>query len=233
MAMFLRRKALLSAVYRYLPEIDVKVSAAEVFVEHEYNTLTLEVTNRGYGIARDIEIRLRGEFDVTGDCCIPGLAPKKSKSLLVSVRPHKDHYGKVPLEVVVTYKDPLSKIHDNPYSTNVDVRQQELLDRLAASSTPVQITIQELYQHGARKVEGDEIHGRAQIGDRVDIKRGERAGMTVEHGETGDRVQIRRNGHPVRRCPVCNVPSTDPEEQYCSECGAPLDSECTDRSAER
>lgn len=214
--------------YRHLPEVEVRVVAEGVFVEYEYNTLQLEVANRGYGVARDIDIQLRGEFDVTGDCCIRGLAPQGTKSLEVSVRPHKEHYGpKVPLEIAVTYEDRHGSSYPFSHHVYVSVNQQGILAGL--SETPLQINIQELYQPGAKKVGGDEIQAGAQIGDRVDIRRGGGGGLTLESGETGNRVQIRRGG-PVRRCPNprCNVPVNDPEGRYCSECGAPLDEERND-----
>ena len=206
--------------YRLLPEVDVRVIAEKVFVEREYNTPDLEVTNRGYGLAREIEVRLRGEFDIDGDCCIRGLRPQKSQPLEVSVRPHKGHFGPaVPLEVTVIYQDRHGTPYDFVYRARVHVEQQGILAGLGAT-TPLQINIQELYQRGARRVD-TEVHDGGQVGDKVEINRGGARGMTIQSGEAC--VQVRRNGAPVRRCPICNVPEKDAGQNYCSDCGAPLD----------
>ena len=219
--------------YRRLPELDVRVLANEVFVELEYNDLDLEVTNRGYGLARRIAVDLRGEFDIDGVLLIRALRPQKSQSLKVSVRPHKGHFGKVPLLVSVTYEDPDGNPQDFVRRARVQVEQQGLLAGMA-TPTPFQINIQELYQRGAKKVD-TEVHDGGQVGDKVEINRGpgligeqvdtDQSGgggprMTIESGDAC--VQVRRNGALVRRCPVCNVPEKDPGQNYCSDCGAPL-----------
>ncbi|HEX9439710.1 MAG TPA: PQQ-binding-like beta-propeller repeat protein, partial [Roseiflexaceae bacterium] len=92
--------------YRQLPEVVVMGEAHEAFVEYEWNALTLRVENSGYGLARDVTIALRGEFDVEGKLQILSLPPKRSVALEISMRPHREQYGpKVPLEIVVLYDD--------------------------------------------------------------------------------------------------------------------------------
>jgi len=92
--------------HRHLPDVAVAGEAHEALVEYEWNTLTLRVENIGYGLARDVTIELRGEFDVKGNLHIAGLPPKKLVSLEVAMRPHHGQYGpKVPLDIVVLSED--------------------------------------------------------------------------------------------------------------------------------
>lgn len=92
--------------YRRLPEVVVSGGAQCVFIENEWNTLQLRVENIGYGPARDVEVVLRGKFDVDHPRPIASLAPKRAELLELPVRPQMGHYGpKVPLEVSVIYLD--------------------------------------------------------------------------------------------------------------------------------
>jgi outer membrane protein assembly factor BamB/tetratricopeptide (TPR) repeat protein len=92
--------------YRHLPELVVAGAAHEAFVEFEWNALTLQVENTGHGVARDVAITLDGAFDVAGALQIASLPAGKSRTLELSMRPHREQYGpKVPLEIVVEYAD--------------------------------------------------------------------------------------------------------------------------------
>lgn len=231
--------------YRRLPEVEVRVIPQGPFVEYQFNTVTLEVTNIGYGIASDINIQLEGKFDVDGDCCVRGLPSQRTKKLIVTVRPHKEQYGRLMLGIVVTYQDRNRREYDFQGSTIVEVSPDEFLPGITRGMTPPQIVIQEYYQPGARRIEGDEVHSGGQVGDRVEIRRegigqsprrrseekdrvvGDRVEIDRAAGdrlvlEDEEGVQVRRVG-PVRRCPVCNLPTQDPDQRYCSDCGAPLD----------
>lgn len=205
--------------YRHLPELAVTVKAEGEFIENEYNTLTLTLINQGFGIARNIHIQIQGTFDVVGECVALGLRPGAEKPIDVQVRPHKGHYGpSVPLGIQIEYEDrqgtPYPPIQ---YTTTIAVSREGGLLGALSSATPLNITIQELYQH-SKKIGGDEVHG--QKGDKVEINRG--SGVTADSGVEGDRVVMRAGAAAVRRCPICNVPTTDPEQHYCSDCGAPL-----------
>ena len=228
--------------YRRLPHLAVQVQAAEEFVEYQYNELHLTLHNHGFGIARDINVQFEGEFDVTGECCLRGLVPQRSKNLIMSIRPHKDQYGpSVPLKIVVTYHD----MNQDPYrfqnTVRIAVNPERSLEQIFGA-TPLSINIGELYERGARKVggdsfeggsikaEGDVLNGEAQKGDRVEMHRETSTGrntaqsrVTASEQERGPKV-TRRDAGPVRRCPICNVPTSDPEQRYCADCGAPLPS---------
>ena len=228
--------------YRRLPHLAVQVQATEEFVEYQYNELHLTLHNHGFGIARDINVQFEGEFDVTGECCLRGLVPKRSKNLVMSVRPHKDQYGpSVPLKIVVTYHD----MNQDPYqfqnTIRIAVNPERSLEQIFGA-TPLSINIGELYERGARKVGGDSfeggsikaggdvLSGEAQKGDRVEMHRETNMGrdtaqsrVTASEQERGPKV-TRRDAGPVRRCPICNVPTSDPEQRFCADCGAPLPS---------
>lgn len=225
--------------FRRLPDIEVKVQAADRFIEYRYNILNLTVQNRGFGIARSIDIHFEGAFDVSGECCIAGVPPGRSKKLTMSVRPHKEQYGdSVPLQIVVTYQDQKGTPYQFQERTRIAVDPERTLQHLFGSATPLSINIGEYYQHGARKVGGDSfegggfkaggdvLQGDAQKGDRVEMHRSSSLGggaTASDAAPSGPKVTHRKVG-PVRRCPICNLPTTDPERRYCTDCGAPLPS---------
>ncbi|MGH2543525.1 MAG: PQQ-binding-like beta-propeller repeat protein [Ardenticatenaceae bacterium] len=102
-----REAACRKAVHRFrrLPDIVVHGVAQTAFVENEWNTLRLEVKNAGYGPAGEINVLLRGSFDVQGET-IRGLRPQSAAMLDLFIRPHEDQIGpKVPMEIVVVYED--------------------------------------------------------------------------------------------------------------------------------
>jgi hypothetical protein len=146
------------------------------------------------------------------------------------------------LRITVTYRDREGVQYNHEEMVRIAVNPERSLERLFGTSTPLNINIGELYQSGARRIngdayeggsiraEGDVLNGDAQKGDRVEIRRDARSsgdrGRAREAstpGSAGPKV-TRRDAGPVRRCPICNVPTTDPEQRYCSDCGAPLPS---------
>jgi len=125
--------------YRHLPAITVSGGAQQAFVEYEWNILKLRVRNAGYGPATNITTTLRGAFDTDGNLTIARLAPKKSASLDISLRPQREQYGPaVPLEIGITYAD----INGGQYSV-----KQRILIRVTShgsvpeSTTPLEIDI--------------------------------------------------------------------------------------------
>jgi len=208
--------------FRHLPELVVRVIFEEAFIENEYNTLKLQIENRGFGLAKGIELHLEGEFDVKEGCCISGLPPGKTRVLEVSLRPHKDHYGpKVPMTLVISYLDEQGQPHDLRTDARVPVAQAGFLAGLPAGATPLQVHIGEWYGAGAKKVSGHEVHAGGQVGDRAEVHR-EGVQLSTEGEKSGDQVRVRPGAEQVRRCPTCNLPTSDPEQHYCSDCGTPL-----------
>lgn len=140
--------------YRHLPEVQVHGEAQDMFVEYEWSTLELRVENTGFGPARNIRIGLRGKFDARGKRQIHALLPQQARILELFIRPRKHQVGpKVPLEVVVTYKDS----QDNLYRVNqfiaVGVTGK---DDLRGQAIPLRVHIQgDLVHPGTKTQEGD------------------------------------------------------------------------------
>ncbi len=119
--------------YRQLPAITVSGGTQHAFVEYEWNILKLRVRNAGYGPATNITTILRGAFDTDGNLTIARLAPKKSATLEVSLRPQREQYGPaVPLEISVTYDD----VKGGQYS----VKQRIPIRVMPQGSAPESIT---------------------------------------------------------------------------------------------
>ncbi|MBN1954428.1 MAG: PQQ-binding-like beta-propeller repeat protein [Anaerolineae bacterium] len=207
--------------YRRLPDVDVQPVAEEGFIEHQFSQMRFKVVNNGYGPARGITLQFEGAFDFSGDCCVPGLAPQRDKELPLSIRPHRDNYGDVPLWISVTYEDLQGNTYEKKKLATIPVNPASILSGLGVS-TPLQINIQEMYQAGARRVE-QEVQSGARVGEWVEIKRGG-GGVEMTSSPNGEHVRVRKGTGPIRRCPnpECNVPIKDPEQRFCSECGAPL-----------
>ena len=211
--------------YRQLPEVLVSGKARETFIENEWNVLDLQVQNVGFGIACNICIALSENFQTRREKTVIGLSAAEQRSLEVHARPREGEYGaRVPLDIVVTYEDTRGQRYQVTQVESVCVVRQG--SGILGRATPLEVHVHgDLVEPGAKKVAGHEVQAGGQIGDKVEIRRGGGSGLTLESGETGNRVQIRRGGPPVRRCPECNLPISDPEQRYCSDCGAPLDQE--------
>lgn len=125
--------------YRKLPDVVVRIKAQKTFVEYEWNTLTLEVRNNGFGPALDVDVRMDGPFDVSGRTDIDGVAPKAAKGLEIFMRPQEGQYGKVPLLIRVVYTD----IHGSRYevSSHAPVRVVQK-DTAFDTRTPLEMAIE-------------------------------------------------------------------------------------------
>jgi hypothetical protein len=92
--------------YRKLPEIVIGENKHQVFIEYEWNTLTLQLENSGYGLACNIDIDVHGTFDLGGDRRVWSLPLGQSVLHDLVVRPQRGQYGPtVPLKIVVSYED--------------------------------------------------------------------------------------------------------------------------------
>ena len=205
--------------FRRLPDISVEVRAEDAFIENQYNILKLHVTNQGYSVARDIEISLEGRFDIlSDDCCISGLAPERSKSLEISLRPQKDHYGpKVPLKLTLNYYDQHRELYTSRTEAHIFVAQAGLLGSLGSTPTPMHVHIG-TYQPGATNIQGHQVQAGGHVGDETKITRY----SSESHITRDSPVRVRPGAENVRRCPACNLPTSDSEQRYCSDCGTPL-----------
>ncbi len=213
--------------YRRLPEVVVQGTAQEAFVENEWNVLDLQARNVGFGIARNIRIELSRNFETRRKETIRGLPEKQFRSLTVYARPREGETGaRVPLDIIITYEDVRGNHYQVAQTESVRVVQRGSSILGMRGATPLEVHIHgDLVEPGAKKVTGHEVQAGGQVGDKVEVHRGGRGTLTMESGDTGNRVQVRRTDSPVRRCPNpgCNLPVSDPEQRYCPDCGAPLD----------
>lgn len=209
--------------FRHLPELVVQVIAENTFIENEYNTLRLQVENRGYGVARNIQVEMEGEFDAGEGCCLNVVQAGRTKTLEVTLRPHKGNYGKVPLVLKVTYLDIQGDHYEMQNAVRVTVMQAGYLPGLGTVATPTNLNLT-IYQPGSHRVEGSEVNINrvmAQGGGGLSAGSGGQFGEEAALTQEG-RVSVRPGAERVRRCPVCNLPTDDPGQHYCTDCGTPL-----------
>jgi outer membrane protein assembly factor BamB len=226
--------------HRHLPDIAVEGEARSVFEEYTWNDLVLRVRNAGFGRAGRISVELRGRFDVGGRTTIDSLGPgEPAASLVLRARPQKEEWGPaVPLEIVVAYEDIAGHGYEVSMSMSVHVEKAGGLAGLLDGRTPLSINI-----HGdvvRDKFGGHQVQSGGQAGDRVEINKGERGARPAPQGGPvgdrvevnrggvvmsceGERVQVRGEGAPVRRCPRCNLPIEDLGHRYCPDCGTALE----------
>jgi tetratricopeptide (TPR) repeat protein len=210
--------------FRRLPEVVVRGKAEDVFLEGEWNVLDLVVENTGFGTACNVEIALSDNFETRYTATIEGLLKSKRGTLKVHARPLEGEVGaRVPLDIIVTYQDLRGNHYELRKVTSVQVARPSR--GFLGRETPFEIHLHgDMIEPGAKKVTGHEVQAGGQVGDKVEIRRGENRGVSIQSGETGEKVQFQRKGD-VRRCPSCNLPIQDPEQQYCPDCGSPLDEE--------
>ncbi len=202
--------------YRRLPELSVQGQARDIFVEEEFNVLDLEVSNVGFGPAYRIGLALSENFETRRLQEMEGLPAGESQLLQVHARPRQGECGaRVPLEIRVSYEDDRGLRTEllQVESVHVMRRGSSLLDRI----TPTTINIiGDVVEPGARK----------QVGDRVDIRRGEGRRVSIEGQDLNGGVTVRRGDKAVRRCPNCNLPIENEQARFCLDCGAPIDEDC-------
>jgi outer membrane protein assembly factor BamB len=213
--------------FRRLPDLVVRVQAEDVFIEGEWNVLNLEVENAGFGTACNIDIALSDNFETRHVVSVEGVRENKRKPLKMHTRPLEGEVGeRVPLDIIVTYEDLRGNHYEVRQVTSVHVARPSR--GFLGRETPFEVHLYgDMIEPGAKKVAGHEVQSGGQVGDKVEIRRGESRGVSIQSDETGEKVQFQRR-EGVRRCPDCNLPIQDPEQRYCPDCGAPLDEE-TDR----
>lgn len=92
---------------RQWPILTVTIETGIDLIEGEYHTLTLHITNEGYGSAHYVSLWVRSNsFD--GDAQITqrlsGLRPQQTRPFLLRVRPKKEELGSaVPLDLELSY----------------------------------------------------------------------------------------------------------------------------------
>jgi hypothetical protein len=142
--------------YRHLPELIVTRKAEKMFVEYEWNGLTLRAENKGYGPAYNVTLTLRGELDVKRDAIIDSLPATRAAESTLSVRPHAENYGEnVPIELVVSYTDAKGFQYEETTQSSIHVwRREDLevikkqLELLELHRRTLQIELQKQARHG-------------------------------------------------------------------------------------
>ncbi len=84
-----------------------------------WNKYTLEVANEGNLTAEDVNVTLKGDFEVKGLKNIPNLLPKEKKKMEVGLKPRQD--GELPVDVKVSFKRPFDE-------TNFESREDASLN---------------------------------------------------------------------------------------------------------
>ena len=201
--------------YAHLPDVIVKGQPQKEFKEGQWNVITLNITNIGYGIAKNIRVAVGGAQFIADSS--KSIWQRKSLGEGVSTETaiHLQHKkgeatGNVPLRLKWLWKDKENKEYSRVISATVYVRDK---DDSRSSQTPAQITYNiSGDQIVGDRFDGDKVGSGAQKGDRVEIRRGE--GVKA-YGEGVGQVDTTKGAE--RRCPNCHLP-VEPDAKYCSAC---------------
>ena len=209
--------------YRHLPCIDVSGKSEKSFRENEWSTFELLVKNIGYGQARDIRFRIgEDRFDMDDTNAKQGfnLASGKEEEMNVFLRPRKETVGEeVPLVLEWSWRDRYDREYSERKSQAVAVKAAHD----SKSGTPVVIHA-DTYVEGTYFKEGHNVQNGGQVGDKVEIHRGEGRGkVKLDEAELEKDIlgKVRSRGK-FAVCPVCKLP-VEPGDNHCTACGAPLE----------
>jgi outer membrane protein assembly factor BamB len=195
--------------FRQLPLLEVRAEGS--FVYGGWDRLTIHVQNEGFGVARNVQVEVMGQFEVDPPQLplVRGLRPGHARSICCHVKA-KEFGRSVPMRIRVTYEwpdgtpaEPLER------TAGVPVEREEAARRY----TPTEIYIGHLVQ-GDMQVAGDFLTEGAQKGDRVEIRR-EGPRPQGEQGLGG------RSGAEGVRCPQCGRETE--KAKFCRFCGARLE----------
>jgi outer membrane protein assembly factor BamB/tetratricopeptide (TPR) repeat protein len=216
--------------YRRLPEISLTGHANKEFVETEFNELELHITNKGAGVAVDIQLQFeQSRFDV--ECPAAGkridhLNSGASLDVRPSLCPKSGQRGLIPFTVKYTWKDVRNRLYSG--QTDVQVTVKRLVESGSGSGpntyiyqAPVYTSSGPMVVGNGKIVNGNEVTGDylekdAQKGDRVEIIHG--SGRSVTVGADSDAAPVSGNSESLP-CPVCSLPVAR-EEKFCTSCGA-------------
>ena len=225
--------------YRRQPLIQVNaIHIHEALKVGEWGKLDVVIANRGWGQAQDIRIRVAAQYfelDTSRLEKAVGLGVGVQTRYTLWLKPRDA--GTVPLHLTISYLDRKGRpMPELTYDADVRVHHAD-----SKTSTHQVIQVQGDY------ISGEHIH--KQVGDRVEIRRGDR-GITLEEGSasagpvpkpsvptiqcaycgteqpaTNPRCENSRCGAPFIQCPNCELYQPKDErspEQFCQFCGARL-----------
>ena len=192
--------------HRGWPLVTVTGGSEKPLKEDEYCQFILTVSNVGFGTARNVSVTpgLGGYFELAKETTvvlIRALPAGHSKPAILYLRPKEKMVGEVPLELVWTWQNPDNTMVEEKILQNVIVRRKD--DR-RQGGTPVIIQAQTYVQGEYTHIDGDQLQGNAQKGDRVEVNRGSEPG-----------IQLRSS---TRRCPNCDSPM-EADDLFCNACG--------------
>ncbi|MCK4443119.1 MAG: hypothetical protein KAW09_01145, partial [Thermoplasmata archaeon] len=96
------------------PKVQVNLPAGAI-QPGAWNNYVFEIVNEGDIAAQNVEVDLKGDFEVKGLEAVARLLPKETKKLRVGFRPRQD--GRVPVDVSVAFKKPFDE-------TNFEVKKE-------------------------------------------------------------------------------------------------------------
>ena len=204
--------------YRNLPNIEISGVTDKAFREGEWNRLFVTLTNTGYGRADDIHFRtLNDLFEIDSQsfsASTDHLAAKRSKDVVLSIRPGQDQVGELPFMLEWEWKDRDNTAFRDKKTVWVTVKRK---DDSKSDNTPVTIHAETYiagdYHH--EEASGDIVKDGAQKGDKVEINRDGRIKLTDEEmGEISPKGLI-------SKCPNCSLP-VEKGAKFCDACGHAL-----------
>ena len=199
--------------YTHLPVVIVEGQPQKAFREGEWNIITLNAKNIGYGIAKNIRIAVGGAQFVADSSNSVWVIRSLGKGVSTKTEFHIQHRkgeatGHVPLRIRWTWTDNKKQKHDQDISATVYVKDR---DDSRTNQTPAQIIYNITGDHiGGDRFDGDKVEEGGRKGDSVDINRGK--GVSLHTG-------VAKNSNV---CPNCYLPIKE-EGKHCQECGFVLE----------
>lgn len=197
--------------YNKLPWIQITGHSEEdkAFRECQFNTLTLEVKNVGFGRASKIDVQIQSErFEVDRNSIpepISALSAGKAEIIYLPIRPLEAQVGEVPFTLAWHWQDNLSRNYNDKTAVTVSVKKQ---DDARTGGTPVYIQAGGQYiQHvdELKHVGGDLLEKGSQIGDNFSFNQKDVSGTVST----------------TMYCPNCELPVPE-GNNFCEKCGYAL-----------
>jgi outer membrane protein assembly factor BamB/tetratricopeptide (TPR) repeat protein len=198
-----------------LPFLRLELHPDEKYLVGHLNRVDLRVINAGFGVAREIQLKVQSEFfdfHFQDEPYLPGLREGDAGALQLYVQP-KEPGRRVPFDIIVIYSGPRDESASCRLKADVTVHE-----KVTDTLTPVM----QVYH-----VQGDNIQGNAEIthGDRLGDRAQKIEGDAVQttratvtcHTVDGAETPVETSGV----CPACKAPIR-PGNRYCLECGKPL-----------
>ena len=191
--------------YKHLPKVVVLVVQTTTGLrEMEWNNLSLTIKNIGYGRAREIQFRINEDrFEVEVDSMTRGfnLAPGLTLTQQFHIKPNRDEYGSVPLQLKWSWKDHNGEESRDGGSISVTVARQ----REELPSQPIYINFQtingDLVTH-----KGDNISTSTTIGGETQRTSPISVSLDAITSREDHDASSRDFEKPIKYCTTCQKP---------------------------